>query len=496
MARDHRFLAFDLGAESGRAVLGRVGSDRIAFEELHRFPNGPLRSFGSLYWDPLRLFAEMREAMRACAQRLAGDALDGIGVDTWGVDFALLDRAGELVGYPRHYRDPRTEGMMDAVFEILPREEIFRATGIQFMPINTLYQLYSMVRARSPQLEIADQLLMMSGLFLYLMTGRKAEEFTMATTSQLFDPRKRAWADPLFDALGIPRRIMPEVVEPGTVFAPLHNELAAETGLGPAPVIAPACHDTGSAVAAVPAQGDDWAYLSSGTWSLMGVERDQPALGDDALRYNFTNEGGAQGTYRFLKNIMGLWLIQECRRSWERAGTSLDYAEIAGAAEAAPSFRAFIDPDDPPFLSPGDMPEKIQAYCRRTGQPVPDTPGAIARCAFESLALTYRAVLGQIESVLGRKIGVLHILGGGIRNRFLCRLTASACGVPAIAGPGEATALGNVIVQAMAAGAIDSLEAGRTLVLQTETLERYEPDDAGTWERASEQFAEATGVGT
>lgn len=492
MARDHRFLAFDLGAESGRAILGRIGTERIGFEELHRFPNGPVRSFGSLYWDPLRLFAEMREGMRLCAQRLAGDALDGIGVDTWGVDFALIDRAGELVGYPHHYRDPRTDGVMDAALEVLPREEIFRRTGIQFMPINTVYQLYAMARARSPQLDAADRLLMMSGLFLYLMTGRKAEEFTNATTSQLYDPRKRAWADPLFDALGIPRRIMPEVVDPGTIFAPLGAELAAESGLGQVSVVAPACHDTGSAVAAAPAEGGDWAYLSSGTWSLMGVELDEPNLGGDALRFNFTNEGGVQGTWRFLKNIAGLWLIQECRRSWERAGTPLDYAAIAEAAEAAPPFRAFIDPDDPPFLSPGDMPEKIQAYCRRTRQPVPETPGAIARCAFESLALTCRKVLRRIESVLGRRIGVLHIVGGGIRNRLLCRLTASACGIPAIAGPAEATALGNVIVQGMAVGAVTSLEAGRALVRQTESLERYEPENAEAWDKAAQRFAEIT----
>ncbi len=495
MAEHTSFLAFDFGAESGRALLARIDADSIRFEEIHRFPNGALQAFGSLYWDPLRLFGEMREAMRRCAGRLDGEPLAGIGVDTWGVDFALLDRNGELVGYPHHYRDPRTEGVQEEVFRRVSREEIFRQTGIQFLPFNTIYQLYSMVRSGSPLLEAADRLVMMPGLFNYLLTGRAVEEFTNATTTQLFNPLTNDWADPLFETLGLPRRIMPEVVPPGRVIGPLHADLRSETGLGAAPVIAPACHDTGSAVAAVPAVGtEDWAYLSSGTWSLMGVELREPNLSAAALRHNFTNEGGVDGTYRFLKNIMGLWLIQECRRQWRREGMDLDYSRITEEAAAAPAFAAFVNPDDPSFLSPGEMPSKIQAWCRRTGQSVPATPGAIARCVLESLALTYRIVLRRIEETTGRKISVLHVVGGGIRNRLLCRFTASACGIPVLAGPAEATALGNVLVQGIAAGVIGSLAEGRARIARTEPPERYEPEETDRWDEAAATFAEITGI--
>jgi rhamnulokinase len=391
---DKKLLAFDLGAESGRGVLGRFDGSRLRLEVVHRFPNGGVRTLDTLHWDVLRLYQEMLATLRKCAAELGG--ADSVGVDTWGVDFALLGRGDTLLGNPRHYRDPYTETVMDAAFARVPRGDIFRQTGIQFMRFNTLFQLLALQRDRSPLLDAAHHLLFMPDLFHFFFTGVKVNEFTDASTSQMYDPTAKGWAYDLVKAFGLPTPILGSVVAPGTALGPLRATVAAETGLTPVPVIAPASHDTGAAVAAVPAQGESWAYLSSGTWSLMGAELPGPLINEQALQYNFTNEGGVGGTIRFLKNIMGLWLVQECRRVWERAGRAYGYDELIRLAETAPPFVSLVDPDDAAFILPPNMPQALADYCRRTGQPEPCGPGALVRCALESLALRYRWVLERL----------------------------------------------------------------------------------------------------
>ncbi|HNT35931.1 MAG TPA: rhamnulokinase family protein [bacterium] len=408
------YLAYDLGAESGRAVLGRLSQDNMTLEEIHRFPNGPVRVMGSMYWDVLRLFSEMKLALRKCMDT----PLDGIGVDTWGVDFGLLGRDDVLLGNPYHYRDARTDGMFEEAFRVVPRQTIFEHTGIQFMQLNTLYQLLAMVRSNSVFLERAETLLLMADLFHFWFCGRKTAEFTLATTSQAYDPRKEAWSKFLLDSLQIPSHIFPEIVPPGTVLGDLLPSLQSELGVGAIPVIAPASHDTGCAVAAVPAEGERWAYLSSGTWSLMGVEVTRPVINEKSLAYNVTNEGGVQGTFRLLKNIAGLWLVQECRRVWERQGKTYSYDQLTELASHATHFKALLNPDDPRFLNPTDMPEVIRAYCRETGQAIPETPGEVVRCSLESLALKYKFTLRQIEDLIGTDVERLHIVGGVRRTDF------------------------------------------------------------------------------
>ncbi|MEA3345223.1 MAG: rhamnulokinase family protein [Chloroflexota bacterium] len=489
MAQSKRFLAFDLGAESGRAVVGLLAGDRLRLEEVHRFPNGPVRILDSLHWDVLRLWGGMKHGLRMYLQRFGPD-LTSIGVDTWGVDFALLDRDDQLVGNPYHYRDSRTDGMMEEAFRRVPRREIFERTGIQFMQINTLYQLLAMAQSNSAQLESAEGLLMMPDLFNFWLTGRRACEFTEATTSQFYDPRADDWARGMLERLSIPTRILGEIVPPGTVLGPLLPSVADEVGLREVSVIAPACHDTGSAVAAVPAQGSDWAYLSSGTWSLMGVEVDEPVITPQSLEYNFTNEGGVRDTFRLLKNIMGLWLVQECRRAWAREGESYSYDELTQMAEQAEPFVALVDPDDPAFLHPMDMPAEIQASCARTGQPAPEDRGAIVRCALESLALTYRATLEKLEAMLNRRLEVIRIVGGGSQNQLLCQFTADATQRQVLAGPVEATAIGNVLMQALTLGEFSSLEEARGVVRRSFKMTRYEPGDPAPWEAAYERFCD------
>ncbi len=481
----HRFLAFDLGAESGRAVLGTLEGGRISLEVIHRFRTEGLVMLGVRQWDFTRIYEEMCAGLAICVRKY-GPELDGIGVDTWGVDFGLVAPDGTVLANPVHYRDKRNEGMMDHAFQSMPREEIYAATGIQFLPFNTVYQLLSMVRAHSPLLEIADSLLLMGDLFGYLLSGRRACEYTNASTTQMLDPRRRMWHEDLLARLGLPRRLLLDPIPPGTVLGPVLSEVAAATGVSPhTPVIAPGTHDTASAVAAVPlgAHSAPWAFLSSGTWSLLGAELDEPCITDESRRLDFTNEGGVGGRIRFLKNIFGLWLVQECRRAWERDGKSLDYAALTAEAEAAPAFAAIINVDDPRLLAPENMPETIQALCRESGQPVPKTRGEIVRCALESLALKYRQTLRGLDVTLNRKTERLHIIGGGVQNRLLCRMTADACGVPVVAGPIEATALGNIGVQAMAIGAIDSLETMRRVIADSVTLDMYQPEHTTPWER-------------
>jgi rhamnulokinase len=486
MPASKKLLAFDLGAESGRGVLGLFDGRQLRLEVVHRFPNGPVRTLDALHWDALRLYSEMLAGLRRCLTDYGG--VDAVGVDTWGVDFALLGRGGTLLGNPRHYRDPHTEGVMEAAFQRVPREEFFRQTGIQFMRFNTVFQLLALQRDRSPLLDAAETMLLMPDLFHYWFTGIKVNEFTNATTSQMYDPTARGWAYGLVKSLGLPTQLLGSVVAPGTVLGPLRASVTAETGLTAVPVIAPASHDTGSAVAAVPAEGSSWAYISSGTWSLMGAELSAPLINEQALRYNFTNEGGVGGTIRFLKNIMGLWLVQECRRVWERAGRSYAYEELARLAAAAPPFASLVNPDDASFILPSNMPAALAEFCRKTGQPAPSEPGPVVRCALESLALRYRWVLERLEELTGRRLEVIHVVGGGSQNELLCQLTADACNRRVLAGPVEATAIGNVLVQALGLGLVRSLAEAREIVRQSFELKAYEPRRPADWDAPYHRF--------
>jgi rhamnulokinase len=492
MSPSSNYLAIDLGAESGRAVVGRFDGSSLALSTLHRFPNGPVRALERMHWDVLRLHSEIKASLSRYRQEVGSD-LVGIGVDTWGVDFGLLGRDDGLLSNPRHYRDPRTEGMLAEAFRRVPREAIFAATGAQFMEINSLYQLLAMKLQGDPVLDSAQALLMMPDLFNFWLTGVKVCEFSAATTTQFYDPRARDWARPLLEALELPTHILQPIVSPGTVLGPLHPTVAEETGLESVSVIAPACHDTGSAVAAVPARSPDVAYISSGTWSLMGVETPEPVIGEESLAYNFTNEGGVCATIRLLKNIMGLWLVQECRRTWAHEGDELSYDELTRLAAEAPAFGPLIEPDCLEFLRPGDMPTRIQSFCRRTGQRVPETKGEIIRCSLESLALKYRWALEKLEAMVGKRLETIHVVGGGSQNRLLCQLTADAAHRLVVGGPVEATATGNILMQALAKGEIASLAEGREVVRHSfETLD-YEPYSSGTgsaadWDEAYARF--------
>jgi rhamnulokinase len=480
------FLAFDLGASSGRAVVGSFDGQRLTLEEVHRFANGPVTRDGHLRWDLDALLEQIRTGLGRCRDR--GARLEGIGIDTWGVDYGLLGPDGSLLGLPFHYRDSRNEGMMEAAFARVPRDELYARTGIQFLPFNTLFQLLADQARHPARLEAAETLLFMPDLLNYQLTGVRRSEHSIASTSQAYDAATGQWDMKLLERLDLPVRILPEVAPSGSVVGPLRKELADAAGLGHVPVIAPACHDTGSAVAAVPAEGERWAYISSGTWSLLGAELAAPIRTPQALAYSFTNEGGVGGTVRFLTNVAGLWLVQECRRTWAEQGDDRSFAELAALAEAASPGKAFVDPDDPRFAAPGDMPGRIQAYCRETGQPVPRSSGEIVRCALESLALKYRVCLERLETLIGESVDVLHVVGGGVRNTLLCRLTADTTGKPVIAGPAEATAAGNVMVQALARGRVRSLAEIRAVLRQSSSLERYDPAATAEWDEAYERF--------
>jgi rhamnulokinase len=486
MLSTKKILAFDLGAESGRAVLGLLGGNQLRLEVVHRFPNGGVRTLDSIHWDVLRLYSEMVQGLRIAAAEHGG--VDAIGVDTWGVDFALLGRGGTLLGNPRHYRDPQTEGTLELAFQRVPRSAIYDQTGVQIMRINSLFQLLALQRDRSPLLEVAETLLFMPDLFHYFFTGLKVNEFTDASTSQFLDSRTRQWAHGLIEAFGLPRHLFGTIVQPGTVLGPLRSALAVETGLSGVPVIAPGSHDTASAIVAVPAGSQSWAYISSGTWSLMGVELPAPLLGEKALAYNFTNEGGVGGTVRFLKNIMGLWLVQECRRAWEREGVTHSYEYLCRQAEEAVPFASLVDPDDASFILPANMPTALTDFCRRTGQPAPDDIGATIRCTLESLALCYRRVLERLEELTGQRLEVIHIVGGGSQNALLCQFTADACNRPVLAGPVEATAIGNVLVQAIGLGELGSMADAREVVRRSFEVRIYEPHASESWQEPYARF--------
>ncbi len=488
MANGARYLTFDLGAESGRALLGTVGDGSIQLEEVHRFPNEPQRILNRFHWDTVRLFAEIQAGLARCLREHAGE-LHGIGVDTWGVDFALLDRNDDVLGLPYHYRDARTDGVMEQVFAIVPREEVYRRTGIQFMQLNSLYQLMAMRLAGSPLLDVARSFLMTPDLINFWLTGVKVNEFTNATTTQFYDPCKRSWASDMLEQLGIPTHFLGSIVPPGTVLGELHSTVREQTGAGSVRVIAPATHDTGSAVAAVPASGENgWAYVSCGTWSLVGVEWPEPVINERTLACNLTNEGGVRETFRLLRNVMGLWLLQQSRQAWARSGQTYEYGQLAQMAAEAPPFAALVDPDDASFLKPPDMPEAIRAYCVRTGQQPPASVASMVRTIIEGLALKYRWVVERLEEVTGTLIRTIHIIGGGSRNAMLCQATADATGKRVLAGPVEATALGNVVIQAIATGTIGSLQEARSLIGRSFPLTEYLPQATEQWEEPYRNF--------
>ncbi len=480
-------LAFDFGASSGRGILGRFDGEKLTLDELHRFSNDPVEVGGHLYWDVLRLFWDMQQTLIKYANRGEG-SLASIGIDTWGVDYGLLDRDGDLLGNPYHYRDNRTEDIMEEAFSRMSREEIFQRTGIAFQKFNTLYQLLAMVVQKPHIMDKADTLLFMPDLLAYFLTGDKGTEFTEASTGQLLDAATGDWCYELLDAMSIPRDIFTPIQQPGSLKGRIKSDLGSLLGVGSVPVIAVATHDTGSAVVAVPAMEGSYAYLSSGTWSLMGVEVDKPVINEKTLEWNYTNEGGVNGTYRLLKNIMGLWIIQECKREWDRRGEVYSYGEMADMAETAAPFQSFIDPDNDAFYSPGQMPQKIQQFCKDSGQKVPETKAEIIRCVFESLAMKYRWSMEKLEEITGKRLDALHIVGGGSQNKLLNQLTANAIARPVICGPVEATATGNLMVQAMALGEVANLREIRQVVKNSFPTEDYMPQDTQTWDTAYESF--------
>jgi len=479
-------LALDLGAESGRAMLGRFDGERLRLAEIHRFTNVPVRLPDGLHWDVLHLWSEVKQGIALAARDHAPD-LTSIGIDTWAVDFGLLDGHGSLLSNPYHYRDSRTDDMLDEAFRRIPRAEIFEQTGIQFLQLNSLYQLLAMATGRSPILDIAETFLTIPDLLNYWLTGQAVCEFSNATTTQCYNPREGDWAVEMLQKLDIPTHIFPQIVSPGTVLGPLlayvTDEIGTEPGTGPT-VIAPACHDTGSAVVAVPAAAPNFAWISSGTWSVVGAEVSAPVINESSFQHNFTNEGGVCDTFRFSRNVMGLWLVQECRRTWARQGEAYSYDELTEMASQAEPFLAVIDPDHDSFFKPGNMPARIREFCRTTSQPVPESREAIVRCALEGIALKYRWVLGQLEEMLGYRLEPLHIVGGGTQNQLLSQFTADAIDRQVITGPAEATATGNVLMQMIALGHINSLQAGRQLVRNSFDLSILEPGNRSGWDEA------------
>ena len=486
MKNAQNYLAIDLGAESGRAIVGSITDDLLLIEETHRFPNHPVVLPSGLHWDVLRLWSDIKTGIGISSQKFS-KKINSIALDTWGVDFALLDHQNELLSNPYHYRDHRTDGMLEEAFQRVSREKIYEITGIQFIKLNTLYQLLSMVISNSPIINVADCMLNMPDLFNYWLCGSKQSEFTIATTTQCLNPSRMDWAFELLEQFEIPTHIFQDVVQPGTILGPMWGSLADETNLNRIPIVAPACHDTGSAVVAIPAENEQFAWISSGTWSVMGVLSSDAIINEKSLAYNFTNEGGALGTWRFSKNIMGLWLVQECKREW-----GMTYDEITSLARQAPGFKSVIDVDDEVFLHPGDMPERIRQYCLDTNQQVPETPGEMIRIALESLALKYRLVLTQLESLVGHTLDPIHIIGGGTKNKLLNQFTADATGRKVITGPVEATAIGNVIMQAIALGHLGSLSEARPLISSSFDVETYHPNPDSRWDELYSKLLEGT----
>lgn len=480
-----RILAFDFGASSGRAMISTFENGKLNLKEIHRFSNDPVEVNGTLYWDILRLFFEIKQGI--VAAKLDG-GFDAIGIDTWGVDFGLLDKNGDLLMNPVHYRDTRTEGLIEEVGKSIPDAELYAETGLQFMSFNTLYQLYYLYKCRPEIMERADKLLFMPDLMSYMLTGEKRAEYTITSTSGLLDQHSDGWNYKLIDRLGFDRKLFPEIVMPGNVYGKLSDKLCKELGVPSVPVIAVCSHDTASAIAAVPTVTDSNMYISSGTWSLMGCENEKPTLTERSMEAGFTNERGYAGTVRYLKNIMGLWLIQECRRQWKREGLDYSFNDIDKLVYDSAPFVAYIDSDDQDFVGMGNMPDRIREYCRKTGQHVPESNGEVARVVYEGLALKYRKTLDLMRSVSGKKIDSINIVGGGCKNFLLCQYAANACNLTVNAGPVEGTVIGNIIVQLMSLGAIEDLKTARKIISESFDMVSYTPENAEQWESAYREY--------
>lgn len=480
-----RVLAFDFGASSGRAIIGCFDGDKITLEEVHRFSNDPVSVGGTVYWDVLRLFYEIKQGI--IKAKIAG-GFDSIGIDTWGVDFGLIDSEGKLMENPVHYRDARTVGLVDEAFKTMPKEKLYGITGIQFMELNTLFQLISLKKYRPWMLERADKMLFMPDLFGYMLTGKMCAEYSIASTSQLIDLDKRTWSKEILDAFGIKESVFAPLVQPGTVLGELSKEVCEECGVDPVPVISVCGHDTQSAITSVPCEDGDFAFLSSGTWSLFGTELDKPIVNETSMNINITNEGGFDGSTGFLKNIIGLWLIQESRRQWKREGKEYSYADLEKLALAAEPFKCFIDPDAPEFVPHGNIPERVREFCRKTGQYVPETVGEIMRCIYESLAMKYRLTFEKLRECTERDYPVIHVIGGGTKDGLLCQMTANSCDRTVKAGPIEATVMGNVAVQLMSNGSVKNIGQARKIVAESSELKTFEPKDTDKWAGAYEDF--------
>lgn len=484
-----RVLAFDFGASSGRAIIGCFDGDKITLEEVHRFSNDPVSVGGTVYWDVLRLFYEIKQGI--IKAKIAG-GFDSIGIDTWGVDFGLIDSEGKLMENPVHYRDARTVGLVDEAFKTMPKEKLYGITGIQFMELNTLFQLISLKKYRPWMLERADKMLFMPDLFGYMLTGKMCAEYSIASTSQLIDLDNRTWSKEILDAFGIKESIFAPLVQPGTVLGELSKEVCEECGVDPVPVISVCGHDTQSAITSVPCEDGDFAFLSSGTWSLFGTELDKPIVNETSMNINITNEGGFDGSTGFLKNIIGLWLIQESRRQWKREGKEYSYADLEKLALAAEPFKCFIDPDAPEFVPHGNIPERVREFCRKTGQYVPETVGEIMRCIYESLAMKYRLTFEKLRECTERDYPVIHVIGGGTKDGLLCQMTANSCDRTVKAGPIEATVMGNVAVQLMSDGSVKNIGQARKIVADSSELKTFEPKDTDKWAGAYDDFLKVT----
>ena len=484
-----RVLAFDFGASSGRAIIGCFNGDKITLEEVHRFSNDPVSVGGTVYWDVLRLFYEIKQGI--IKAKIAG-GFDSIGIDTWGVDFGLIDSEGKLMENPVHYRDARTVGLVDEAFKTMPKEKLYGITGIQFMELNTLFQLISLKKYRPWMLERADKMLFMPDLFGYMLTGKMCAEYSIASTSQLIDLDKRTWSKEILDAFGIKESVFAPLVQPGTVLGELSKEVCEECGVDPVPVISVCGHDTQSAITSVPCEDGDFAFLSSGTWSLFGTELDKPIVNETSMNINITNEGGFDGSTGFLKNIIGLWLIQESRRQWKREGKEYSYADLEKLALAAEPFKCFIDPDAPEFVPHGNIPERVREFCRKTGQYVPETVGEIMRCIYESLAMKYRLTFEKLRECTERDYPVIHVIGGGTKDGLLCQMTANSCDRTVKAGPIEATVMGNVAVQLISDGSVKNIGQARKIVADSSELKTFEPKDTDKWAGAYEDFLKVT----
>lgn len=477
----NRYVAVDLGASSGRVILGSLEGGRIFLEEIHRFENGPIKENSSLRWNFAKLFDDIKTGLGKAIRKADGKVVS-IGVDSWGVDFGLIDSNGDLIENPYHYRDRRTDGIMDKAFALMPKKEIYDSTGTQFMQLNTIFQLLSLRFNQPGLLQKANKLIFMADLISYHLCGEIFAEYTLASTSQLMDMKTSCWSKDIFDKMSLPMDIMPKIIVPGTMVGRLKDVIAKELGCEPIPVIAIGSHDTASAVAAIPADDkNNWAYLSSGTWSLLGAEISDIIINNKTLEYEFTNEGGVENTIRLLKNIMGLWLVQECRRIWNMQDDNLSFSDMTELADKAKPFSGFINPNDDRFLVPCDMPAKINEYLCESGQESTNDRGRITRMILESLAFNYRRVIEMLQDITGRRIEVLHIVGGGIKNHLLCQFAADATGKKVITGPVEATTMGNIMMQAIAAGRIKAVAHGREIIRNSIEIKEYMPSDSDVW---------------